>query len=116
MVPNLWGAIVGRPGVKKSPALNEALKPLHRLQATEFEQWQLAHEAWQLDCKVEELAAADREKKAKGLANKDKAAARALLTPAGVPAEPTARRYIVNDATVEKLGELLQQNQWGTCG
>ena len=114
VVPNLWGAIVGRPGVKKSPALNEALKPLHRLQATEFEQWQLAHEAWQLDCKVEELAAADREKKAKGLANKDKAAARALLTPAGVPAEPTARRYIVNDATVEKLGELLQQNQWGT--
>ena len=33
VVPNLWGAVVGRPGVKKSPALSEALKPLHRLQA-----------------------------------------------------------------------------------
>ncbi len=114
VVPNLWGGIVGRPGVKKSPALNEALRPLNRLQVTEFEQWQAAHEAWELDCKVEELAGADREKKAKGLVGRDKAAARALLTPGEVPPEPIARRYIVNDATVEKLGELLQQNPWGT--
>lgn len=31
VVPNLFGAIVGRPGVLKSPALDQALKPLHRL-------------------------------------------------------------------------------------
>ena len=31
VVPNLWGLIVGRPGVMKSPALSEMLKPLHRL-------------------------------------------------------------------------------------
>jgi putative DNA primase/helicase len=114
VVPNLWGAVVGRPGVKKSPALGEALKPLNRLQAAEFELCQVAHAAWELDCKVEELAGADREKKAKGLAGKDKAAARALLEPVDTPAEPTARRFIVNDATVEKLGELMQQNPWGT--
>ena len=114
VVPNLWGAVVGRPGVKKSPALSEALKPLLRLQATEFELHSAAHEAWELDCKVSELAAAGREKKAKGIADKDKAAARALLTPEDAPAEPTARRFVVNDATVEKLGELLQQNPWGT--
>ncbi len=114
VVPNLWGAVVGRPGVKKSPALNEALKPLHRLQAAEFELHKAAHDAWELDCKVSELAAAGREKQAKGIADKGKAAARALLTPEDAPSEPTARRYIVNDATVEKLGELLQQNPWGT--
>lgn len=114
VVPNLWGMTVGRPGVKKSPALGEALKPLNRLQATEFEQWQLAHDAWALDCKVEEMASAEREKQAKGLAVKDKAKARALLTPEATPVEPVARRYIVNDATVEKLGELLTQNPWGT--
>ena len=114
VVPNLWGAVVGRPGVKKSPALGEALRPLHRLQANEFELWQDAHEAWALDCKVEELASAGREKKAKGLADKDPAAARALLEPGDMPVEPTARRFIVNDATVEKLGELMQQNPWGT--
>jgi hypothetical protein len=114
VVPNLWGAVVGRPGVKKSPALNEALKPLHRLQAAEFELHKAAHDAWELDCKVLEMAAAGRERQAKGIADKDKAAARALLTPEDAPREPTARRYIVNDATVEKLGELLQQNEWGT--
>ena len=54
------------------------------------------------------------ERKAKVLASKDPAAARNLLEPIDTTAEPTARRYIVNDATVEKLGELLQQNPWGT--
>jgi Protein of unknown function (DUF3987) len=31
-VPNLWGCIVGRPGMWKSPAMAEALKSLHRLE------------------------------------------------------------------------------------
>ena len=30
---NLWGAIVGSPGVLKSPALNEALRPLRELES-----------------------------------------------------------------------------------
>ena len=114
VVPNLWGLIVGRPGVMKSPALGESLKPLNRLQGNEFELWQAAHEVWKLDCKLAELQDAGREKKAKGLASKDPIAARALLEPVDMPAEPMARRYIVNDATVEKLGELLQANPWGT--
>ena len=114
VVPNLWGAVVGRPGVKKSPALGEALKPLNRLQANEFELWQAAHDAWALDCKVMAMQDDANERKAKGLAGKDPAAERALLQPVDTLAEPTARRFIVNDATVEKLGELMQQNPWGT--
>lgn len=114
VVPNLWGLIVGRPGVMKSPALGESLKPLHRLQAHELELWQAAHDAWALDAKLAELQGADNEKKAKGLASKDPAAARAWLEPIELPEEPQARRFIINDATVEKLGELLQMNPWGT--
>lgn len=113
VVPNLWGLIVGRPGVMKSPALSEVLKPLHRLEANERDQWQAAHEAWELDSKVAELAADANKSKAKGLASKDPAAARALLQPVDAPSAPTARRYVVNDATVEKLGELLTVNPWG---
>lgn len=114
VVPNLWGLIVGRPGVMKSPALGESLKPLHRLQSQEFEQWQVAHDAWAIDAKLVELQGADNEKKAKGLAGKDPAAARALLEQSLIlPQEPVARRYIVNDATVEKLGELMKANPWG---
>lgn len=113
VVPNLWGLIVGRPGVMKSPALSEVLKPLHRLESTEREQWKSAHEAWELDCTVANMAAEDRAKQARGLATKDPIKARALLAPVDTPAEPLARRYVVNDATVEKLGELLTVNQWG---
>lgn len=113
VVPNLWGLIVGRPGVMKSPALSEVLKPLHRLEASEREQWQAAHEAWELDCKVAELAGRHNERQATSVAAKEPAKARALLQPVDAPAEPTMRRYLVNDATVEKLGELLTVNPWG---
>ena len=32
VVPNLWGAVIGRPSVMKSPALREPLKVLMRLE------------------------------------------------------------------------------------
>ena len=114
VVPNLWGMTIGRPGVKKSPALSETLKPLNRLQASEFELHQLAYDAWELDSRVTAMQSEANEKRAKTLVAKDPAAARALLEPVDTPAEPVARRYIVNDATVEKLGELLTFNPWGT--
>lgn len=113
VVPNLWGLIVGRPGVMKSPALGEALKPLHRLESTEREQWQAAHEAWELDTKVAELAGKANEKQAAAVAAKDPAKARALLAPTDQPSEPTMRRYVVNDSTVEALADLLVENPWG---
>jgi hypothetical protein len=31
VIPNLWGMLIGRPGVLKSPAMVEAMKPLNRL-------------------------------------------------------------------------------------
>lgn len=113
VVPNLWGAVVGRPGVKKSPALSEALKPLSRLQTNEIDLWMAEHKEWALDAKVAEMACDFNEKRAKGISAKDPAAARLLLQPIEIPEEPIARRFIVNDATVEKLGELMQQNEWG---
>ena len=33
VIPNLWGAAVGPPGIQKSPAIEEALRPLKRLVA-----------------------------------------------------------------------------------
>ena len=113
VVPNLWGLIVGRPGVMKSPALGEVLKPLHRLESTEREQWQAAHEAWELDTKVAELAGKANEKQAAAVAAKDPAKARSLLAPTDQPSEPTMRRYVVNDSTVEALADLLVENPWG---
>ena len=114
VVPNQWGLIVGRPGAMKSPALSAALGPLDRLQAAAFEQSKAEHDEWLIDCQVADMAAADRATKAKKLADKDPAEARRLLTPDAALIEPTARRFIVNDATVEKLGELMMADSWGT--
>ena len=91
------------------------LKPLHRLQATERQRWEAAHQDWELDQKVAELDSADREKKAKKAIGTDKAKAKELLRPddGGEP-EPTKREFIVNDATVEAFQEVLAINPWGT--
>ncbi len=114
VVPNLWALAIGRPGVMKSPAISEVLKPLHGLQADERRRWEAALHEWALDRKVAELASADREKNAKRVVGKDQAKARALLQPDQVVKEPTRREFIVNDATVEALGEVLAVNPWGT--
>ena len=113
VVPNLWGMVVGRPGVMKSPALGEVLRPLHRLEAEEVERWQAAHDEWEVERRVAELAAKQNEKQAAAQAAKDPARARELLRPVEVSPEPTARRFVINDATVEKLCELLAANPWG---
>ena len=115
VVPNLWALAIGRPGVMKSPAISEVLKPLHRLQAHERKGWEAARQEWEIDAKVAELASADREKCAKKVVGKDKGAARKLLTvDAGGNPEPTKREFIVNDATVEAFQEVLAVNPWGT--
>lgn len=113
VVPNLWGLIVGRPGVMKSPALAQAMAPLHRMEAKERELWQEAHEAWKLDCKVADLAAKRGAKEAEKLAIKDPAKARVLLQPVEAPDEPMRRTYLIDDTTVEALADALTVNQWG---
>ena len=113
VAPNLWGMIVGRPGVMKTPALSEAIKPLHRLEAEEREKWKAVHEEWIVDRELTDMRADKRRSDAKKLAEKDPTAAIEMLRAPDIPPEPVARRYLVNDSTIEKLGELLTKNTWG---
>ncbi len=113
-VPNLWALIVGRPGVMKSPALGEVMKPLNRLEKTARELFQELHSSWEIDCKVSKIQDESNDKKAKGLVEKgNKDAARELLKPSDTSAEPVARSYVETNTTVEALGVTLQQNPWG---
>ncbi len=114
VVPNLWALIVGRPGVMKSPALGEAMRPLNRMETTARELFQAVHESWELDCKVSKIQDEENGKKAKGHVNKgNTAAARQLLTPSATAPEPTMRSYVETNTTMEALGVTLQQNPWG---
>ncbi len=43
VVPNLWGLLVGRPGLMKSPAMESMLAPIKRLVHESAEEFQVTH-------------------------------------------------------------------------
>ena len=47
-IPNIWGGFIGRPGMLKSPAMGEALKPLHHLEAEAAKENAVAQEAYEV--------------------------------------------------------------------
>ncbi|WP_409364067.1 YfjI family protein [Bradyrhizobium liaoningense] len=115
IVPNLWGAIVGRPSAMKSPAMQAALGPIYSIQDELREKWEEEIQAADIDDALSGLDAKDAKKKAeKALKGGDRKAARdilASLIDRGDP--PPCPRIVVNDTTVEKLGELLNENPRG---
>lgn len=110
-VPNLWGCIVGRPSAMKSPAMGEALKPLHRLEkeAREANGAALAAHARDLDLFKLKTEAA------RAAARKALMGGRDANLPGGLtePEAPKAKRYMVNDTTYEALGEVMADNPNG---
>ena len=116
IVPNLWGIVIGRPGILKSPAISEVMRPLHLLQTRALDDFATA----KIDSAAHGLLASEAEKVAKAAIQKalragDKRQAyeRAQDVVAGEIPKPVCKRYIVNDSTVEKLGELLAENHFG---
>jgi hypothetical protein len=116
VVPTQWGAIIGRPSTMKSPSLTSALGPLYALQDDMRRQWESAHAEAALDDAIAKIDADAALKEAKKLAAKgNREAARQLLSQAGGrdENETPAPRLVVNDSSVEKLGELLNENPNG---
>jgi putative DNA primase/helicase len=116
VVPNLWGCIVGSPGVMKTPALEQALLPLRRLSVQALEEYKAKMQCYSASVMIQSQRKKVAEQKIaaflkKGNENAARAAADSALS-AGDD-EPVLRRYEVNDSTVLKLGELLKQNPNG---
>ncbi len=116
VVPNLWGAIVGRPSTMKSPTLSEALKFVAALEACAKEDFDRAMAAFSDDSVLHDLQAKNAKKDAERAVKageQDEAKKIIQAASKSTPQEPMRRRYKVNDSTVEKLGELLNENQNG---
>jgi hypothetical protein len=114
VVANLWGGVVGRPGVLKTPAIQEPLRPLWRLEYDVDLTYQDLLEQW----KVQQIVAKEQEKvdsqKIRDALKKGlDATSIAETLVSGEEYQPSRRRYMVNDSTVEKLGELLNENPNG---
>lgn len=113
-VPNLWGAIVGRPGVMKSPALREAMRPLRNIEAQAAKAFEDDVREWSRTRELAKLKReAERSNIVKALKKGDDIAPDALGDELADD-EPQSRRYVVNDCSVEALGEILRQNPNGT--
>jgi hypothetical protein len=113
VVPNLWGAVVGRPGMLKSPALNEAFTPMKARERLAREEYDRGIQDFNFEREFAEAQKTNLRSQMKKAKNAgDKEALRKEYVAADIPM-PVERRYIVNDPTVEKLGELLNQNPRG---
>jgi Protein of unknown function (DUF3987) len=113
-VPNLWGAFVGRPGWLKSPAMGEALKPLHHLEAQAIKKNEEALQVYLAELgtfktRQQVKLSLDKEALKKDPNNKSKSG----IDLGDEPRKPPNIRYRTNDSSYESLGELLIDNPTG---
>lgn len=117
VVPNLWGGVVGRPSMLKTPSLAEALKPLGRLEAEAKESHDEVlkkHQADLLEWEARKDALKrDMKKATSGKDTKTIEKIKSELTELEKPESSAMTRYKSNDATIEKLSELLNENPNG---
>jgi hypothetical protein len=111
---NIWGAVVGRSGVMKSPAIAEPQRPLVALEVAAKQHHEAVLQQYEADQLVARASLKEAEKAiVKALREGQDASAlarKAVSHPADLPAR---QRYLANDCTVEKLGELLAENPRG---
>ncbi|MGB7977595.1 MAG: DUF3987 domain-containing protein [Chlamydiales bacterium] len=114
VIPNLWGAVVGRPSLLKSPAVAEMMKPLDELAAKAIhkhrEDLQL-HEQKEMWAEVQKLAQKEEMKKA--ARNKSATPKMPQFDQVEAISKPIQKRYKTEDGTVEKIGEILLENPQG---
>ena len=115
VAPNLWGGVIGRPGMKKTPAIEDAFRPLRWLEAEAKKQHEAAessHEAEQaaFESKRRALKREMDKRAAKGQDMEEIKEHYAALKPLVFPKR---KRFLTNDATIEKAHDLMAQNPRG---
>jgi Protein of unknown function (DUF3987)/NrS-1 polymerase HBD domain len=120
VIPNLWGIVIGRPGLLKTPSMVQAMKPLDMLAATEHDRYEAAvrdAEGREISLKAQIDGLKDAIKRAakdgkEGEVDGLQSRVNGLLAEL-VELTPRLRRYKTNDVTIQKLGELLRDNPNG---
>lgn len=111
--PILWGMCIGLPSAGKSPAIDAVLNPLRDLERPirkaaekELSEWEEAYEV----AKLREQAW----KEATKAAIKDGGTAPERPSECDAGPAPHIPRLVVNDATIERLGQILSKQPRGT--
>lgn len=114
VVPNLWGGVVGRPSLLKTPAIKSPLSLLQRLEAKARRQFEDDQREYEKQAMLTKAKRQEVEKKLRSTVARggDTSTVLAMLDDCDSDA-PVRERFITNDATVEKLGEILADNPAG---
>ena len=115
VVPNVWALLIGPPGIMKSPAQADGLRPLRALSAAAREAFNLEKAEYDIKAAAAKARTENSKKEAARLLTKDKGADIVNLFKPQQPdgEEPTLKRYITTNATYEALGVIMQQNPNG---
>jgi putative DNA primase/helicase len=117
VVGNLWGAVVGPPSVLKTMAIDEGTLPLRRLAVEAREAFEEAEAEREAEKEVLKLEIANLKRTAggkKGSPTSIRDELVRLMRELHDKEQGSAeKRYLTNDATIEKLGELLRENPRG---
>lgn len=97
----VWGGLVARSGTLKSPAFDAAISPLRDAQIDALRMHQVEREQYERELLEHDRALAVWKKSKKG------------DDPPAKPQAPTARRFIVSDATIEAVAPILEANPRG---
>lgn len=124
VIPNLWGGVVGRPGMLKTPAISEVMRMVNALESEAKQTFDLHQSLYNADIECQK---AERDAIKNAMLNAQKqmlktkvqsnsyeiAALKEKFSQLQEPSKPVWRRYKTNDATIEKLSELLADNPRG---
>lgn len=115
VTPNLWGAIIGKPSAMKSPCMTAALQPLHDLQDQFSKEYSRELLEYESESQVNDIARQTNKNavKVKIKSNDRGGALEELQKNVRIISKPIRKRLIINNTSVEKLGELLNENPNG---
>lgn len=108
---NIWGGIVGRPGVMKSPVLETTTRPLKTTEGVWRKEFEAESAKYELEREEAELSLQAWREQVK--AAKKKGDTTIPPRPSVPSASPTQKRLLLQDATFEKLHEILAENPAG---
>lgn len=115
LAANLWGVMIGRPSTKKTPLLSEILSPLHKFERDSKQQYESDVKQYESAKILNEIQLKETKDVAKKLIKdgKPQEAHDCIVNLTVAVEDPTRKRYILNDTTTPKLGELLGHNPQG---
>ena len=119
--PNLWGMIIGRPSIMKSPPMKAVQGPLLKLARRAKEEYRIKAEKYNEELKFWKMQEKAQSKiyqmriqeSFNDTNNFDHRSIISAPQIAKEPLEPKCKRYKTQDATTEKIGELIKDNPQG---